>query len=123
MREKKENGSVLFSVDKAIDILVALGHSYNKTIRELSQELGIDKSTIHRILQTLESRGLVKKNNITDKFSKIETLALLPLIGLNCDKRFRSFGTNNKMCAFLILFSSGSTGTMAINIFCDYVIK
>ncbi|WP_257347463.1 IclR family transcriptional regulator [Pseudalkalibacillus decolorationis] len=69
MGEKKEKVSAVSSVDKAIDILVALGQSDNKTIRELGHQLEITKSTLHRILQTLENRGLVKKNNTTDKYS------------------------------------------------------
>ncbi|MFD1066008.1 IclR family transcriptional regulator [Oceanobacillus locisalsi] len=69
MSVKKEKQTTVSSVDKAIDILIALGQSDIKTIRELGQQLDITKSTLHRLLQTLESRGLVKKDITTDKYS------------------------------------------------------
>lgn len=56
------------SLDKAIDILSLLGQEDNKTIRELSDELNLAKSTIHRVLQILERRGLVKKNRYSEKY-------------------------------------------------------
>ena len=69
MTANKEKVSMVSSVDKAIDILLVLGETDNKTIRELGQQLDITKSTLHRILQTLEVRGLVKKNNLTEKYA------------------------------------------------------
>lgn len=56
------------SVSRAIDILNALGAEDMKSIRELSNDLDITKSTIHRLLQTLEVKGMVKKDSTTEKY-------------------------------------------------------
>lgn len=69
MTVKKEKQTHVSSVDRAIDILTALGEGNNNTIRELGQRLDITKSTLHRILQTLENRGLVKKDQMSEKYS------------------------------------------------------
>lgn len=57
------------SVEKAMDILIALGNTNDKTIRELSEYLDITRSSTHRILQTLEMKGMVFKNPVTEKYS------------------------------------------------------
>jgi len=61
--------SPIASVDNAISILFAVGEKSDKSIRELSSEIGMSKSTLHRTLQTLEYRGLVKQNRETKTYS------------------------------------------------------
>src|SRR5699024_12507632 len=65
MAEKE--AATVTSVSRAIDILNALGAEDMKSIRELSHDLNITKSTLHRILQTLEVKGMVKKDPTTEK--------------------------------------------------------
>lgn len=69
MADSNEKQDLVLSVDRAVDILIALNKAENKTIREMSTELDISKSTLHRIIQTLEYRGLVKRNELTEKYS------------------------------------------------------
>ncbi|WP_285398738.1 IclR family transcriptional regulator [Lysinibacillus sp. fls2-241-R2A-57] len=61
--------STVSSVEKAIDILLALQSENKKSIRELGEELNISKSALHRTLQTLESRGLVRQDGVTEKYA------------------------------------------------------
>ncbi|MFE4708845.1 IclR family transcriptional regulator [Peribacillus simplex] len=64
-----KNSTTISSVEKAIDILLALQSKNNKSIRELGEELNISKSALHRTLQTLESRGFVKQDQLSEKYS------------------------------------------------------
>ncbi|MFJ7971540.1 IclR family transcriptional regulator [Psychrobacillus sp. NPDC096389] len=59
----------LTTLDSAIDVLLALDSENSKSIRELGQELDVSKSTLHRILQTFENRGLIKQDLNTMKYS------------------------------------------------------
>lgn len=61
--------STVSSVEKAIDILLALQRENKKSIRELGEELNISKSALHRTLQTLESRGFVRHDVLSEKYS------------------------------------------------------
>lgn len=61
--------NLITTVDNAITILFVIGEQAGKSIRELSSEVGISKSTLHRTLQTLEHRGLVKQDRETKTYS------------------------------------------------------
>lgn len=61
--------NLIASVDNAITILFTIGEQSGKSIRELSSEVGMSKSALHRTLQTLEHRGLVKQNRETKTYS------------------------------------------------------
>ncbi len=69
MNDKEVKKQTITAVDRAIDVLSALGIGQNRTIRDLGNELDITKSTLHRLLQTLEYRGLVKKDAVTEKYA------------------------------------------------------
>jgi DNA-binding IclR family transcriptional regulator len=50
------------TVDKAIDVLMLIGEARDGlTNAELSERLGLDRSTTHRLVSTLERRGLVQR--------------------------------------------------------------
>jgi IclR family acetate operon transcriptional repressor len=54
------------SLDKAIDLLIAVADRPGAAGNlELSRATGIDKSTSHRLLATLERRGLVRRDTAT----------------------------------------------------------
>lgn len=69
MTETKNEAQKSSTLDNAIDILLTLGSQNSKSIRELGEELGIPKSSLHRILQTFENRGFVKQDDKTLKYS------------------------------------------------------
>lgn len=50
------------SVDRAISILQVLARHGTASVTEIAGELGLHKSTVFRLLATLDARGLVEKN-------------------------------------------------------------
>ncbi|NJC12966.1 DNA-binding IclR family transcriptional regulator [Micromonospora profundi] len=52
------------TVDKAVDVLMAVAQARNGiTNSDLSERLGLDRSTAHRLVSTLERRGLVQRTS------------------------------------------------------------
>jgi DNA-binding IclR family transcriptional regulator len=61
--------SHLQSVDRAITILKTLGDAASDLgVTDLSQQLGLPKSTVHRLLTALEMGGLVGQDPVTEKY-------------------------------------------------------
>jgi len=57
------------SVDRALDILASFSREApSLSLSEISQQTGISKSTVHRLLGTLESRRFLMKNAGTGKY-------------------------------------------------------
>lgn len=64
-----ENQSVR-SVERAIDVLQAIKNNNGIAgVTEISQELGLAKSTIHRLLIALGNKGMVRKDPATELYS------------------------------------------------------
>ena len=62
-------GETISSVDRALDILIYLyNEGVEKGISEISKDLGMYKSTIHRSLTTLENKGFVYQNQENEKY-------------------------------------------------------
>ncbi len=62
-------GDVINSIDRALDIIIYLYHEgKEKGISEISRDLGIYKSTIHRTLTTLEEKGFIYQNIDNGKY-------------------------------------------------------
>ena len=60
---------VLQSVDNALRIIETLTESGPELgVSELSRQLGLGRSTVHRLLATLEARGFVSQNPATTKY-------------------------------------------------------
>jgi IclR family KDG regulon transcriptional repressor len=67
---KPRGESKVNSVDRALVILEYLGtQSKEVGVRELGQAIGLSKSSVHRILQTLRARGFVKWNPDNARYS------------------------------------------------------
>jgi len=56
------------SVDRAISILQVLARRGPMTVTEIAAELAVHKSTVFRLLHTLERRGLVDQNGSRGKY-------------------------------------------------------
>ncbi len=71
----------ILSVERALDTLLLLyKNGEGMGVSEIGRELDFHKSTVHRILATLENKGFVYKNKDTDKYwlgLKIYTMGLL----------------------------------------------
>jgi len=67
--KKPSSGSRLQSVDRAIAILGSFVDTASDLgVTDLSQQLGLPKSTVHRLLTTLEQGGLVEQDPATEKY-------------------------------------------------------
>ncbi|MGE5573646.1 MAG: IclR family transcriptional regulator [Bacteroidota bacterium] len=67
--QRRERGQAINSVARALDILDCLAaHRREVGVTEVSQELGVHKSTVSRVLATMESRGYVSRNGTSGKY-------------------------------------------------------
>lgn len=64
---KKSN--LVKSVIKALDIIEILNKENEMGISEISQKLGMDHSTVYRLVSTLKYKGYVKQNTKTKRYS------------------------------------------------------
>jgi DNA-binding IclR family transcriptional regulator len=66
---KKASAYTISVVDETLNVILALGNKEDKSIRELGTELSIPKSTLYRILRTLEAKDFVRQNKRSEKYS------------------------------------------------------
>lgn len=60
---------IIVSVDRALDVILTLYNNRREMgVTEISKDLGLNKSTVHRILVTLEKRNFVYQNLENDKY-------------------------------------------------------
>lgn len=61
---KQKDGKSVQSIDRAFDILESLSSDRNgRRLIELSEELDLHKSTVHRILNAMQERGYIEKED------------------------------------------------------------
>lgn len=56
------------AVERALDILMCFTKDSDLGLSEIAGAIGLHKSTVHRLLTTLEERGFVIRNPATDKY-------------------------------------------------------
>lgn len=61
-------GSSVHSVDRAVSILEVLGRLGAAGVTDIAAEVGVHKSTVSRLLATLEARGLVEQNGSRGRY-------------------------------------------------------
>lgn len=67
--KRKKTDYIIQSVDHALDVMEAFhGEEDELGITELSRRLKLHKNNIFRILATLENRGYIEQNRITDNY-------------------------------------------------------
>jgi DNA-binding IclR family transcriptional regulator len=76
--KRKKSDYIIQSVDHALDVMEAFhGEEDELGITELSRRLKLHKNNIFRILATLENRGYIEQNRVTDNYRLgLETLEL-----------------------------------------------
>lgn len=67
MMEKKTN--YVQSVVRALDIIELLNDKKEQGVTQIGQALDLDKSTVHRLLNTLKYKGYVHQNPVNLKYS------------------------------------------------------
>jgi len=65
MEEGKSN---VRAVERALDILLCFVERPEWAMTEIADKVGLHKSTVHRMLATLEDRGFVARNPATDRY-------------------------------------------------------
>lgn len=63
-----ERSNLVQSVIRAFDILELLDNENELGISEISERLGLEKSTVHRLISTLKHKGYVEQNNSNHKY-------------------------------------------------------
>ncbi len=64
-----QESQTIRSVERALDVLLCFsGESQGLRVTDIAEKLGLYKSTVHRILVTLESRGFVRHDQMTGRY-------------------------------------------------------
>lgn len=56
------------AVERALDILICFTTDTDLGLTEISSKIGLHKSTVHRLLTTLEEKGFITRNPATEKY-------------------------------------------------------
>jgi DNA-binding IclR family transcriptional regulator len=56
------------AVERALDILLCFTDSSDLTLTEIASRVDLHKSTVHRLLASLEGKGFIMRNSSTDKY-------------------------------------------------------
>ncbi len=65
----KEDGHTIRSVERALDVLLCFaGEPGGLGVTQIAEKVDLYKSTVHRILAALESKGFVRQDNVTGRY-------------------------------------------------------
>ncbi|MDO3412655.1 IclR family transcriptional regulator [Saccharibacillus sp. CPCC 101409] len=56
------------AVERALDILMCFTRSESLSLTEIASQVGLHKSTVHRLMTTLEEKGFVNRDASTEKY-------------------------------------------------------
>jgi DNA-binding IclR family transcriptional regulator len=65
----KKSSNYVQSVIRALDIIELLNEKKELGVTQIGEALDLDKSTVHRLLNTLKFKGYVQQNPVTQKYS------------------------------------------------------
>ncbi|WP_035101596.1 IclR family transcriptional regulator [Aneurinibacillus terranovensis] len=68
MTDNSENKNTVRAVDRALDILLCFTDAKELTLTAISQKVGLNKSTVYRLLASLEGRGFLTRHPETEKY-------------------------------------------------------
>jgi IclR family KDG regulon transcriptional repressor len=64
----EEGKPTVRAVDRALDILLCFTMKTDWAMTEIAEHVGLHKSTVHRMLATLEEKGFIERNSATDRY-------------------------------------------------------
>lgn len=65
----REDGHTIRSVERALDVLLCFaGEPGGLGVTQIAEKVDLYKSTVHRILAALESRGFVRQDNVAGRY-------------------------------------------------------
>ncbi|MBN6186844.1 IclR family transcriptional regulator [Aneurinibacillus sp. BA2021] len=66
--DASDNKMTVRAVDRALDVLLCYIDEKELTLTEISHKVGLNKSTVYRLLGSLESKGFLTRNPDTEKY-------------------------------------------------------
>lgn len=63
-----EEKSTVRAVERALDVLLCFTQETDLSMTDISSRVGLHKSTVHRLLASLESKGFVMRDPVTEKY-------------------------------------------------------
>lgn len=64
----EEGKTTVRAVDRALDILLCFTSKTDWAMTEIAEHVGLHKSTVHRMLATLEEKGFIERDRATDRY-------------------------------------------------------
>lgn len=64
----EDGKSTVRAVDRALDILLCFITKTDWAMTEIAEHVGLHKSTVHRMLATLEEKGFIERDRSTDRY-------------------------------------------------------
>ncbi|MBH5318948.1 IclR family transcriptional regulator [Paenibacillus sp. GSMTC-2017] len=64
----EEGKSTVRAVDRALDILLCFTSKTDWAMTEIAEYVGLHKSTVHRMLATLEEKGFIERDRSTERY-------------------------------------------------------
>jgi len=64
----EEEKRTVRAVERALDVLLCFASGHEWGLTEIAGQIGLHKSTVHRLLATLEDKGFVTRDNATEKY-------------------------------------------------------
>lgn len=64
----EDGKSTVRAVDRALDILLCFISKTDWAMTEIAEQVGLHKSTVHRMLATLEEKGFIERDRSTDRY-------------------------------------------------------
>lgn len=64
----EEHKSTVRSVERALDILLCFTEGTDLAMSEIAERVGLHKSTVHRMLATLEEKGFIARDRVSDRY-------------------------------------------------------
>lgn len=63
-----EEKATVRAVERALDVLLCFTQETDLSMTDISSRVGLHKSTVHRLLASLESKGFVMRDSVTEKY-------------------------------------------------------
>lgn len=64
----EEHKTTVRSVERALDILLCFTAGTDLAMSEIAERVGLHKSTVHRMLATLEEKGFIARDSASDRY-------------------------------------------------------
>ncbi len=122
MYEKQESELILSTLDKGLHVLETLAqidHPDGLSLTELSHVLGMHRTTLLRILTTLQARGFISRDRTTDRYQiGIRMLALSSALLCRLDIRqiarpaLKALSADTQELVHLVVLDGGAVVTI-----------